>query len=104
MNLFTLGTLALALTTGVAWGQGQAKVWDEKRDEWVSISEYTRRYSNLGIGALRLSQVGPVEPAFTADLRVIPDPPQRRPVDRFITIPPGPKLIRGRVYDSPHTR
>lgn len=102
MNPWTflvLGFFALAATA-----QPPTTVWDEKEREWVSLGEFTRRYASLGPGALSLSQVGPVQPAFTADLRVIPDPPQRRPVDRFITIPSGPKLIRGRAYDSPHTR
>lgn len=91
LGLFAIGATAQSPT-----------VWDEKEREWVSLSEFSRRYASLGPGALRLSQVGPVAPAFTADLRLLPDPPRPVVVDRYIVIPDGPKRIRGRIFEGYH--
>ena len=91
LGLFAIGATAQSPT-----------VWDEREGEWVSLAEFSRRYASLGPGALRLSQVGPVAPSFTADLRLIPDPPRPAATDRYIVIPEGPKRIRGRVYESHH--
>lgn len=95
---------ALALSGVAAIAQGPTQVWDETRGEWVSLAEFSRRYASLGPGALRLSQVGPTAPGFTADLRLLPDPPRPVAVDPYIPAPTGPVVIRGRVYESPHQR
>lgn len=79
-------------------------VWDDREHEWVNLAEFSRRYASLGPGALRLSQTGPTAPAFTADLGLLRDRPRPAPVQRGFDLSPGPVLIRGRVYDSPHTR
>lgn len=96
--------LLLGLFAIGATAQGPTQVWDETRGEWVSLAEFSRRYASLGPGALRLSQVGPTAPAFTADLRLLPDPPRPVAVDPYIPAPTGPVVIRGRVYESPHTK
>jgi hypothetical protein len=93
--------LALAVFAVGATAQSPT-VWDEREGEWVPLAEFSKRYASLGPGALRLSQVGPSAPAFTADLRVIPDPPRPQAVDRYIDIPDGPKRIRGRVFEGYH--
>jgi hypothetical protein len=93
LGLFAIGATAQSPT-----------VWDEREGEWVTLSEFSRRYASLGPGALRLSQVGPTAPAFTADLRLIPDAVRPSPPLRYIEVPRGPVVIRGRVYESPHTR
>lgn len=93
LGLFAIGATAQSPT-----------VWDEIRGEWVTLSEFSRRYASLGPGALRLSQVGPTRPAFSADLRILPDRPGPVFVDRYIPAPTGPVVINGRHYDSPHNR
>lgn len=99
-KVFLLAAFALSGVAAIA--QGPTQVWDEIRGEWVNLAEFSRRYGSLGPGALRLSQVAPVAPAFTADLRLIPDPVRPSPPDRYIDIPDGPKRIRGRVFEGYH--
>lgn len=94
---YLLAALALASVAAVA--QGPAKVWDEIEGEWVSLSEFTRRYASLGPGALRLSQLGPVASPSTDGLRVLPDNKPMHKVDPYITIPKGPGRYRGWEYD-----
>ena len=93
--------LLLGLFAIGATAQGPT-VWDERESEWVSLSEFSRRYASLGPGAMRMSQVGPVAPSFNADLRLLPDPPRLMPQQRYIEIPRGPVLINGRVFEGYH--
>lgn len=93
--------LLLGLFAIGATAQGPT-VWDDREGEWVPLAEFSKRYASLGPGALRLSQVGPVAPAFTADLSLIPDTPRRSAPDRYIVIPEGPKRIRGRIFEGYH--
>lgn len=93
---------ALALSGVAAIAQGPTRVWDDLRGEWVSLSEFSKRYASGGPSALRLSQTFSPGPVLHADLRLLPEPPRPVPVDRYIAIPEGPKRIRGRIYESPH--
>lgn len=85
MNPFLLFALGLFAMGAIAQSPN---VWDEREGEWVSLSEFSRRYASLGPGALRLSQTGPSTPAFTADIRLLRDPPRIEPT-------PPPRLMFG---------